>query len=238
MYADLFVQSLLPAHTEVEREFEWVPRCDKGHGGRSGMDALVLDGPLRAHYEFKTSSKSAPRPLAYNVRQVHRQRVVMARGFGITDAELPPSVIFIIEKSGQTTGKINGPYHIQPTETELADAQEDIDIRTLVYQDVLEDGIDPLDHPLLKKIQRNGCYNCFAMPKAEADAKVEALMKEYHTKNREFEKLKVWRDEFREERLRPLVEKGVSLQTEKYDVKHSKAGKLLITQRKIYGKRS
>lgn len=228
MYADIFIQSLLPDHVMVEREFDWI--C-----GKSGMDGLILkeDCPYRAHYEFKTSSKPNPKPLAYNIRQVIRQRVVIARELGLEYDKIVPSVIFIMEKAGAKSSFIRGPFEVTPTEQQYRDAEMDIDLTTQVYLDVREDGVDPIDHPLLKKLQRSGCHNCFPMPQSEADALLSKLVdEEYHRKNKEYEKLKDWRDKHREEKIRPLVEVGQKVVTDKYEVSHTTNGRLLISKKK------
>lgn len=236
MLADLFIQALLPEHVEVEREFEWLPKKKDGEcDAKSGMDALILkdDSPYRAHYEFKTSSKENPKPLAYNRRQVIRQRVVMAREFKCSDTELPPSVIYIIEKAGKTTNYIRGPFHIEPTAEELAHAWKDIDLTTAIYMDIVEDGVHPEDHPLLKQIQGKGCYDCFPRPVGEASAELKALIDGEYKKNIvQYEKYSKWYKEFREEKVRPLIDKGTDLETDKFVVKHTASGTLKIDARR------
>lgn len=244
LYADLFIQTLLEPVTnpQVEKVYQWAPK------GFSGMDTVVegyaepwygdIDDPYVGHYEYKTTSKDLnPKPTKANREQVIRQRVVMARHYGVTDAELFNSYIFIISKDGKNTGRVSKPFLIDPTADELRIAQRDIDLRVLVYEDVLEDGLeeDPLQHPLLRELRKGSCTRCF--PLQEADPSDE--LTEIFNRGRvdwedwiEYQRLEKWLKRTKEA-VKPLVPLGEKIQTEYFLIRHTETGRLSIDPKNI-----
>jgi len=112
-------------------------------------------------------------------------------------------------------------------------AWDDIDVTSYIYQDLIKDGTHPKDHPLLKSIQGRGCYDCFPRPVGEASAELKALIDgEYHEKIGQYNKSIQWYKKFREDKVRPLIEKGTDLDTERYTVKHTASGALKIDNKR------
>lgn len=249
LYADIFVQTLLEpvCNPQVEKVYQWAPK------GFSGMDTVVdpycdglyipnsidMDpewyGHYVGHYEYKTSSEEKPKPKSYNRRQVVRQRVVMARHYGISDAELFNSYIFMIGKSGRQSGKTFGPFLIVPTEEELQDATDTIDLRIAIYEDILEDGLEsPYDHPLLKEARRGTCTRCYPLEHDEpSDDLTEAMGgREDWDKWIQAEALTKWQKEVKD-RIKPLVEAGKKIETDYFLIRHTEGGRLYIDAKNI-----
>lgn len=246
MYADLFVETLLRPNCgisgpEVEKEYKWLPEH-----GTSGMDAvfdpyedglLLSDNhPLIGHYEFKsTSSDANPKPSKDNREQVIRQRVVMARCYGISDAELFNSYIFLISKSGKKTNWVYGPFLIEPTAKELKIAQDDIDLRVMVYNDIIEDGITSEDHPLLRSLRRGTCTVCFPLERSGDDggelAKILGGRTE-HDRWTETDSGARWQKQIKE-KLKPKIEMGKQIETDYFVVRHTESGRLYVDPKVI-----
>lgn len=242
LYADIFIQSLLEpvCDPQVEKVYQWAPK------GWSGMDCIVeaneyplgsadINNPYTAHYEFKTSSDLKPKPKAYNRRQVIRQRVVMARHYGISDNELFNSYIFMIGKAGVESGKVFGPFLIVPTEEELKAAQDDIDLRIEVFEDIIEEGIEnPYDHPLLKDLRRGTCTRCYPLEAEEPSKELEQELGGRDAWDRwtEADSLTKWQKEVKD-KIRPLVAAGKTVDTEYFLVRHTESGRLYIDAKNI-----
>lgn len=234
--ADIFFQSLVmpSARVEIEKVYQWAEK------GFSGMDGIVEDDcPLQAHYELKTSSDQNPKPKRNNREQVIRQRVVMARYYGITDDKLFPSYIFIICKSGHKSNYVYGPFLIEATKEELESAARDIDLRIQVYDDIIEDGLedDPHQHPLLKEMRRGSCTRCFPLQVAEPS---EALLGVFSRGRDDWDdwtkhdKLSKWIKDKKEE-VKPLVPKGEIVETPYFLVRHTESGRLYVDPRNLSG---
>lgn len=238
MYADIFIQGLLEpvCDPQVEKPFQWAPE------GISGMDTIVdplgngrydqMDkNPYACHMEYKTSSEDKPKPKSDNIRQVIRQRVVMARKYGITDDQLFNSYIFIIQKSGRNSCKVVGPFLVTPTAEELKTAQDDIDLRVAVYEDIIEEGLqdNPYDHPLLKELRYKTCTRCFPLEAAEATPELENTLggRDEWEKWIQADSLTKWQAEFKK-KVRPLVEAGKTVETDYFLVRFTESGRLYI----------
>lgn len=243
MYADIFIQSLLEpvCNPQVEKEYQWAPK------GWSGMDTVVDsynedgfyvdsdDSPYTGHYEYKTSSEDSPKPKAYNRRQVIRQRVVMARNYGITDAQLFNSYIFMIGKSGLQSGKVFGPFLVEPDAEELQAAINDIDLRIEVYQDIVEDGLEnPYDHPLLKDLRRGTCTRCFPLEVTESTPELDQTLggREEWDKWIQAEGLTKWQKEVKDS-VKQLVPAGERTETDYFLVRHTESGRLYIDAKSL-----
>lgn len=249
MYADLFVQGLLEPVTDVivEREYNWMPEH-----GTSGMDAVVeperndgeswldairrSENPYMGHYEFKTTSEDNPKPKGYNRSQVIRQRVVMAREYGITDDQLFNSYIFLIQKSGRQSGKVVGPFLIQPSAEEIAEASMQIDLRIAVYDDIVEEGVHPLDHPLMQRMRNNGtCTRCFPLEKVDATPELESVFKngrEDWNDWIEYQRLDKWIKSVKD-KVKPLVPAGKSMETDYFLVRSTESGRLYVDPKNL-----
>lgn len=244
IYAEIFIKTLIAPHAEVvrEKEYQWASK------GISGMDAIVdthdnrgwrdtkgSESPYLGHYELKTSSEENPKPKSYNRRQVIRQRVAMARHYGITDAELFNSYIFIVGKSGRQSGKVFGPFLIEPTEEELKIAQDDIDLRVEVYEDIVEDGLeDPYEHPLLRELRYGTCTRCFPLEAAEPSDDLKDLL---DTRDNwddwvEGERLTKWQKDIKD-KVKPLVPLGEKQETEYFLVRHTEGGRLYLDAKNL-----
>lgn len=237
MYADLFVETLLRpvCPVEVEKEYKWLPEH-----GTSGMDAVVDpcedgltapgDSAYIGHYEFKsTSSDANPKPSKDNREQVIRQRVVMARNYGISDAELFNSYIFLISKSGKKTNWVYGPFLITPTAEELKIAQDDIDLRAMVYNDIIEDGIHPQDHPLLKSLRRGTCTTCFPLERSLDEGRLSKILggRLEYDRWTKAENDARWQKKVKE-KLKPEIEPGNQIETDYFVVRHTESGRLYV----------
>lgn len=247
MLADCFIQGLLEpvCNVEVEKIYQW---ADKGF---SGMDAIVepigycelgfghtwSGHPYIGHWELKTSSENNPKPKRSNREQVIRQRVVMARHYGITDDKLFNSYIVIITKSGRRTNWVHGPFLIQPTKEELEVAARDIDLRVQVYDDIVEDGLedDPYQHPLLKGLRRGSCTRCFPLEKAEPTNELLDIFKNGRDDWDNWilqQKLTKWINSTKEA-VKPLVPEGKSVETDYFLIRHTESGRLYIDPRNL-----
>lgn len=224
LYADLFIQSLLPDDALVEMPIDWGPVIN-GSRSRTRLDAVVLDGPLSAHYELKTSSSKSPRPTAQNRRQVINQRAV-AHLAGI---DLPPSVIFVIGKSGHLSGYTYGPFEVSPSDDEMESAIQSLDETSLVISDILTDGMMPRDHDLLRVMCR--CSSCYPPPREEADDEIRAMLDtSYEVGLEDYKRAKSWYEDVRD-KLRDSVPIGHSVQSSKWVVTHHDSGRLTISRR-------
>lgn len=243
--ADIFIQQLLMPNTtvEVEKVYQWAAK------GFSGMDCVVdtfgdglyddyrqSNDPYSGHYELKTSSDVKPKPKRGNREQVIRQRVVMARHYGITDAELFNSYLFIVSKEGRQTNKVHGPFLVVPTDEELEVAQRDIDLRVQVYDDLVEDGeTDPYEHPLLRELRRKKCTRCFPLEKAELPPDINKVLdkgKKDWDNWVEAQRLAKWMKKVKED-VRPLVPAGKSMETDYFLIRHTEAGKFFIDPKNL-----
>lgn len=243
MYADLFVATSLAPHcpVEVEKEYKWLPEH-----GTSGMDAVVdpsndgqfklLDNRYTGHYEFKsTSSDANPKPTRDNREQVIRQRVVMARSYGISDQQLFNSYIFLISKSGKKTNWVYGPFLIEPTAEELKIAQDDIDLRVMVYNDIIEDGIHPQDHPLLRSLRRGTCTACFPLERSgDDDGELAEILggRSEHDRWTKTDSGTRWQKQVKE-KLKPKIEMGKQIETDYFVVRHTESGRLYVDPKVI-----
>lgn len=244
LYADIFIQSLLEpvCDPQVEKVYQWAPKGWSGmdtvvdtHDGKGWRDSKGGESPYLGHYEYKTSSDDHPKPKAYNRRQVIRQRVVMARHYGITDEQLFNSYIFMIGKKGINSGKVYGPYLIEPTEEELKAAQDDIDLRVEVYTDIIEDDIeDPYDHPLLRDLRRGTCTRCFPLETDESTPELEDALggRDAWDQWIKAEQLTKWQKEIKDS-VRPLVAAGKTIETDYFLVRHTEGGRLYVDAKNI-----
>lgn len=244
MYADIFIQTLLNpvCHPEVEKVYQWATT------GWSGMDAVVDthagdglygfkgESSYVGHYEFKTSSEQNPKPKLANRQQVIRQRVVMARYYGILDKDLFNSYIFIISKGGRQTNRVHGPFLIEPTAEELLEAQRDIDLRIQVYDDILEDQLeDPYEHPLLKTLRRGSCTRCFPLERAEPTPELESVFTNGRQDWEDWiqqQKLAAWIKDVKE-KAKPFVPMGQQVETDYFLIRHTESGRLYIDPKNL-----
>lgn len=246
LYADVFIQSLLVpvCMPQVEKEYNW---ADKG---TSGMDTVVdpfddglYDDPAQSgdpyigHYEYKTTSDKKPKPSKGNREQVIRQRVVMARQYGITDEELFNSYIFMISKEGKNTGRVYGPFLVEPTEAELKLAQRDIDLRVQVYDDIIEDGLqhDPLQHPLMRELRKGTCTTCFPLQLAEPSEEVLDIFNRGRDDWEDWvnqERLAKWTKDMKD-KIKPFVPEGERVETPYFLIRHTESGRLYIDAKNL-----
>lgn len=245
LWADVFIQGLLEPHAtvEVEKVFQWAPK------GFSGMDCVIdplgdgripkvkTGNPYTGHYEFKTSSEQNPKPKLGNREQVIRQRVVMARQYGVTDAELFNSYIFIISKSGNQTCRTFGPFLIDPTKEELKTATKDIDLRIQVYEDIIEDGIEkePEQHSLLRELRRGSCTRCFPLNKAEPSQELLDIFERGRDDWDDWilqQKLTKWIKDVKES-VKEVVPEGEQVETDYFLVRHTESGRLYVDPKNL-----
>lgn len=238
--ADAFFQSLVVpvAPVEIEKVYQWSVK------GFSGMDGVVDPSgiglnrhgecgfELQAHYEIKTTSDEGKvKPKLANVEQVIRQRVVMARHYGIDQGEMFPSVIFVIQKGGKRTNWIHGPFLVEPTKEQLEIAQRDIDLRIQVFEDLIEDEEDdPHEHPLLRTMRRGLCTRCFPLERAEAPAEVESVLdrgKKDWDDWKEYERLTKWAKQIKD-KMKKVAPVGQQVETEHFLIRHTESGRLYI----------
>lgn len=244
--ADWFFQELvLPCAPmlEIEKVYHWATK------GWSGMDGIIDpagDGRNRhgepgfeyqCHLEMKTTSDDGNvKPKLANREQVIRQRVVMARSYGLTDKELFPSVIFIVQKAGKRTNWIHGPFLIEPTPEELAYAQRDVDLRIQVFDDLIEDGCtDPREHPLLRSMRRGTCSRCFPLERAEADPGLDKILnggRKDWERWIAYQKTDKWMKKIKD-KVKPLVPLGQQVETEYFLIRHTESGRLYIDPRNL-----
>jgi hypothetical protein len=220
LYADLFIQALLPPTVSVEWAIPWLPN----DMATTRLDAVAWDGPLAAHYELKTASKKSPTPTADNRRQVIRQRGI-AHMMG---TKLPPtSVVFIIGKSGHLSCYVYGPFEIIPNEFEWESTLEELHLVNLVMGDILRDGVYPREHPLVHDLCR--CTQCYPIPVVAGDDNlVELVDGVYSGGIDDYQFAKSWYGDIRED-VRKLISPGESRDTPGgWIIKHSKKGRLTI----------
>lgn len=237
LYADWFIETLLKPgvqqwcseqYPELPAEEVAVEPLFNWGAGESGLDSLVENTAYRAHYEYKTSSQKDPKPSRDNIEQVVRQRVNIARNRKQGYDEIPQSVIFIIGKSGHFSSYVYGPFEIAPTPEQYAAAERDMDLTCAVFRDCKDDGADPRSHPLIRDLQRSGCYDCFPIEIQPADDDLQALLDdEWHAHIHGYDAAVAWRADI-ERQIKLIVPKGEKKQTGRYIAHHQKNGALKI----------
>jgi len=242
LIADLFLQSMVMPHAtvEVEKPFQWASK------GFSGMDGIVDPTgtgvydprlPYQCHLEIKSSSEQNPKPKLNNREQTIRQRIVMARQYGITDKQLMSTYIFIISKSGHQTFRVHGPFPIAPTAEELERLARDIDLRIQVFDDIVEDGLeaDPHQHSLLRQLRRGSCTRCFPLEKAEPSDELLDIFDRGQVDFDEwveYQRLTKWVKE-RKEAAKPVVPEGQQVETDYFLIRHTESGRLYIDPKNL-----